>query len=53
VGFAARYWRLPWLPLAVGLVILAGGLKLYSYLLDRAAAYTYEHIEEISGNLGV
>jgi len=53
VGFAARYWRLPWLPLAVGLVILAGGLKLYSYFLDRAAAYTYEHIEEISGNLGV
>ena len=52
VGFAAWYWRLPWLPLAVGLAILAGALKLYSYLLDQAAAYTYAHIEEIAGNLG-
>jgi hypothetical protein len=52
VGFAAQYWQLPWLPLALGLAILAGGIKLYSYSLDRAAAYTYEHIEEIAGNLG-
>lgn len=51
-GFAAWYWRLPWLPLAIGLAILAAGLKLYSHLLDRAAAYTYAHIEEIAGNLG-
>jgi hypothetical protein len=52
IGLAAWYWQLPWLPLALGLAILAGGLKLYSYLLDRAAAYTYAHIEEIAGNLG-
>jgi hypothetical protein len=51
-GLAAWYWQLPWLPLALGLAILAGGLKLYSYFLDRAATYTYAHIEEISGNLG-
>jgi hypothetical protein len=51
-GFAGWYWQLPWLPLALGIGILAGGLKLYSYFLDRAAAYTYAHIEEISGNLG-
>lgn len=51
-GFAGWYWHLPWLPLAMGLVILAAGLKLYSYLLDRAASYTYAHIEEIAGNLG-
>ena len=36
----------------VGVAILAAGLKLYSYLLDRAAAYTYDHLEEIAGNLG-
>ena len=52
IGFAAWYLQLPWLPLALGLAILAGSLKLYSYLLDRAAAYTYDHIEEIAGNLG-
>jgi hypothetical protein len=51
-GFAAWYWQLPWLPLALGLAILAGGLKLYSYFLDRAATYTYAHIEEIASNLG-
>jgi hypothetical protein len=52
VGLAAWYWQLPWLPLALGLAILAGALKLYSYFLDRAATYTYAHIEEIAGNLG-
>jgi len=53
IGFAAWYWRLPWLSLVMGCAILAAALKLYSYFLDRAAAYTYAHIEEIAGNLGV
>jgi hypothetical protein len=52
VGFAASYWQIPWLTLAFDVALLAAGLKLYSYFLDRAAAYTYAHIEEIAGNLG-
>jgi hypothetical protein len=52
IGLAAWYWQLPWLPLALGLGLLAAALKLYSYLLDRAAEYTFNHIEEIAGNLG-
>jgi len=31
---------------------LVASIKLYFYLLDRAARYAWEHIEEISGNLG-
>lgn len=45
-------WQLPWLPLAASVAILVASVKLYFYLLDRAARYTWEHIEEISGNLG-
>jgi hypothetical protein len=52
IGFFSWNWHLPWLPLVLGLVILAGSFQLYSYFLDRAAAYTYAHIEEIAGNLG-
>lgn len=52
VAFAARYWQLPWLPLVLGIAIFFGGLKLYSFLLDRSVAYIYGHIEEITGNLG-
>jgi hypothetical protein len=52
VGFLAWFWQLPWLPLALGIAILGAVLKLYSYLLDRAAAYTFAHIEQIAGNLG-
>jgi ABC-2 type transport system permease protein len=44
--------RLPWLPLVASTAILVASLKLYSYVLDRAARYTWEHIEEITGNLG-
>jgi hypothetical protein len=53
IAFVAWYWKLPWLPLVLGIAVLAGGLKLYSFLLDRTVAYTNDHIEEISGNLGV
>ena len=52
VSFAAWYWQLPWLPLLGALIGLVASLKLYSYLLDRSAAYAWEHIEELSGNLG-
>ena len=52
VALAAWYWQLPWLPLAFALAIFAGAFKLYSYLLDRASAYTFAHSEEIAGNLG-
>jgi hypothetical protein len=45
-------WQLPWLPLAACVAILVASIKLYFYLLDRAARYAWEHIEEISGNLG-
>ena len=44
--------RLSWLPLAASAAILLASVKLYSYVLDRAARYTWEHIEEITGNLG-
>ena len=53
VSFAGWYWQLPWLPLLCAIIIFAGSLKLYSYLLDRSALYAWEHIEEITGNLGV
>lgn len=52
IAFAVWYWQLSWLPLVLGLAILAGVYKLYSYLLDRSVAYIYDHIEEITGNLG-
>jgi len=52
VALVAWYLQLPWLPLLFSLAILAASLKLYSYLLDRAARYIWEHIEEITGNLG-
>jgi hypothetical protein len=49
--FAAKFWHLPWLPLALSLATLAVELKLYSYVLNRTVDYTYDHIEEIAGNL--
>lgn len=52
VIFASWYWQLPWLPLLCGVIAFAASLKLYSYVLDWAARYTWEHIEEITGNLG-
>jgi hypothetical protein len=52
VAFASWYWQLPWLPLLCGLIILAASLKVYLYLLDRSAQYAWQHIEEITGNLG-
>lgn len=52
VILVSHYWQLPWLPLLCGAVILAASLKLYSYVLDWAARYTWEHLEEITGNLG-
>jgi ABC-2 type transport system permease protein len=52
VFLAAWYWQLSWLPLVCALVLLAAALRLYSYLLDRSAGYLWQHIEEITGNLG-
>ena len=52
VVLAAWYWRLPWLPLLCGAAALVASVKLHSFLLDRAARYAWEHIEEITGNLG-
>lgn len=52
VIFASSYWQLPWLPLLCGVAALSASFKLYSYALDWAARYTWEHIEEITGNLG-
>ncbi|HET9364806.1 MAG TPA: hypothetical protein VFP71_07385 [Candidatus Angelobacter sp.] len=46
------HWQLPWLPLLCSVIAFAASLKLYSYVLDWAARYTWEHIEEITGNLG-
>jgi hypothetical protein len=52
IAFAAWYWQLSWLPLLLGSVIFFMALKIYSLLLDRTVAYTYDHIEQIAGNLG-
>jgi hypothetical protein len=52
IAFAAWYWQLSWLPLLLGIVIFSIALKIYSLLLDRTVAYTYDHIEQIAGNLG-
>src|SRR5262249_10950281 len=52
IAFATWYWKAAWLPLLCGVIILAVSLKLYSYVLDWAARYTWEHIEQITGNLG-
>lgn len=52
VILASWYWQLPWLPLLCGIIVFAASLKLYSHVLDWAARYTWEHIEEITGNLG-
>jgi uncharacterized membrane protein len=52
IAFAAWSWQLPWLPLLSSLAILAASLKFHSWMLDRAAVYTYDHAEELAGNLG-
>jgi ABC-2 type transport system permease protein len=52
IAFAAWALQLPWLPLVASAVVLAASVKLYSHVLDRAAQYIWEHIEEITGNLG-
>jgi len=48
----AWYWQLSWLPLLVAIVSLAASLPLYSFLLNRTVTYTYEHLDEITSNLG-
>jgi hypothetical protein len=53
VILATWYWNLPWLPLVAGLAGLAVSLRLYSYLLNKAAAYAQDHLEEIATELGV
>lgn len=52
IAFAAWSFQLPWLPLLASVAIFTASLKLYSWLLDRAAQYTYDHVEKIAGNLG-
>jgi hypothetical protein len=52
VIFASWHWQLPWLPLLCSVIIFAASFKLYSYVLEWAARYTWEHVEEITGNLG-
>jgi hypothetical protein len=52
VVFISWRWHLSWFPLIAGLAIFAASCKLYSWLLDLAARYALEHIEELSGNLG-
>jgi hypothetical protein len=52
VLLASWYLHLPWLPLPGGILLLAGCLKLHSVVLDAAARYTWEHVEEISSSLG-
>lgn len=49
----AWYWNLLWLPLVAALAGLAVSLKLYSYLLNKAAGYAHDHLEEIATELGV
>jgi hypothetical protein len=44
--------QLPWFPLLATTVILLASLKFYSWLLDRAAKYTWEHVEQIAAELG-
>jgi hypothetical protein len=51
IAFVAWYWKLSWLPLLLGIVIFLAALKIYSYLMDRAVAYAFDHIEQITGNL--
>ena len=52
VALITWQWNLPWFPLPAALAGLAGSYKLYSYMLDASARYAYEHIEQITGNLG-
>jgi hypothetical protein len=52
VAFISWHWHLSWFPLAAALAVLAASFKLYSWLLDIAARYALEHIEQLSGNLG-
>jgi len=52
VVFLSWYLQLPWLPLPCGIALLAVFLKLHSVVLDSAARYAWQHVEEISSNLG-
>lgn len=52
VIFATRYWKLAWLPLAAGIAGLALSLALYLFLLNRAAHYANDHLEEMAEQLG-
>ena len=52
VAFITWQWQLPWLPLPAALAALIGSYKFYSYLLDVSAHYAFQHIEQITGNLG-
>ena len=52
IAFMAWSLQLSWLPLLASVVILLASLKFYSWLLDRAAQYTWEHVEQIAAELG-
>jgi hypothetical protein len=52
ITFLTWSLELPWFPLLASVVILAASLKFYSWLLDRSAKYTWEHVEQIAAELG-
>ena len=52
VIFASWYWHFQWLPLLCAVIALAASLKGYSLVLAQVSRYTWEHVEEITGNLG-
>jgi len=52
IWFVAWYWQLQWLPLLLAALILIASVKLHDYSLSRAASYAFNHLEEITGNLG-
>jgi ABC-2 type transport system permease protein len=52
IAFATWALQLSWLPLLASAAILVASVKIYSYVLERAARYIWEHVEEITGNLG-
>ncbi|MBZ5522994.1 MAG: hypothetical protein LAP21_12215 [Acidobacteriia bacterium] len=51
ITLAAYFLGWSWLPLVAGLLLLAVVIKLYFFILDRAAGYIHDHIEEIEQTL--
>lgn len=49
--YAATYWELPWLPLAVAAGSLVVASRAYFYYLGKAAGYLNDHLEEVEDAL--